>query len=119
MTTHLELPMVRLITSLWLAVGVGAAYAQPAKDDAERQKELAKKPQYERMLKGEDAKKAEELRTKSDEAAAKDDYSTAIARSKELVSLRSSVQGRDHWQVTDLKFTLLALEKVSSFASEK
>src|SRR5436305_11393078 len=93
--------MNRLLATVWLLSGLGFSFAQPAKDDAERQKELAKKPQYERMLKGEDAKKAVELQAKIIKAEEAEARKQALTFADELLFLRSRAQGEDHWEVRD------------------
>jgi tetratricopeptide (TPR) repeat protein len=77
------------------------------------------KPQAQRMLTGADAKAAEELTDKSDAAARADRYDEAIKLCEQLVALRTRVQGADHWETIDEKWTLDAARKVAALPAAK
>src|SRR3954462_4787099 len=77
------------------------------------------KPQSQRMLAGADAKLAEELTDKSDAAARADKYDDVIKLCEELLALRTRVQGADHWETIDEKWTLDAARKVAPLPAEK
>ena len=53
------------------------------------------KPPWQRLLKGDDAKKAAELAKRIEELEAADRYSEAISLAEELPDLRTKVQGGD------------------------
>jgi hypothetical protein len=63
-------------------------------------------PQYKRMLKGEDAKRAAEIlnQIRELEADGKRDEAKRIAW--ELFTLRERVQGKDHWETRDAEWRL-------------
>ncbi|MCE9531628.1 MAG: tetratricopeptide repeat protein [Planctomycetes bacterium] len=104
----IRLPMSLLILSI---VTIGTAEEPKAKTDA--------KPQYERMLKGEDAKKFQELWAKvsaHQRAGRTDDLLKAL---DEVVALRSRVQGPDHWETIKLKWLVDRERKIATLPAEK
>src|SRR5262245_44671976 len=79
----------------------------------------AKRPQYERMLQDEDAKRAAELSEKIAKAEAADQYDEAIRYLEELLELRTKVQGADHWEAVDERWGLQIRRKVAQLAPER
>jgi tetratricopeptide (TPR) repeat protein len=77
------------------------------------------KPQWQRMLTGDDAKKADELQKRIAELEAADKYAAAIQPREELLALRKKLQGDDHWETLIEKWTLVALKKVAALPEEK
>ncbi len=96
------------LTTFWITLSL-TLIAQDTKQD-----ELKKKPQYERLLKGDDAKKAEELEKRIEELEATDEYASAIQSTKELLALRRSIIGDDHYKTIDSAQHLEALNKISA-----
>src|SRR5437016_2548271 len=89
---------------LVLACLLGLAVAQEGSIDL-RAKDG--QPQWQRLLIGEDAKKAAVLQQKVAEAVGKDDDATALHLSQELLALRIRRQGVDHWETISQKFAVL------------
>ena len=79
--------------------------------DDPKQGELKKKPQWQRMLTGEDLNAANKLTKRIDETQLVDDYTTAIEAGEELLTLRKRVQGENHHAVVTLKHQLESLRK--------
>jgi tetratricopeptide (TPR) repeat protein len=61
----------------------------------------AEEQQYKRLLKGEDAKKAEALQKRIDELWAAGKFTEALTPAEELLALRKQLQGEGHWEVVD------------------
>src|SRR5262245_17762842 len=97
---------MRLLALLGLFLVVVAHAAEP-------------KPPWQRLLTGDDAKKAAGLQQRIEELEAADQYAEAIERSEELLALRTKVQGADHWETIDQKWDLMALKKVAALPAEK
>jgi tetratricopeptide (TPR) repeat protein len=76
------------------------------------------KPQWQRMLTGDDAKKAAELEKRIAEFGTADKYADAIRLQGELLAMRTQVQGADHWETVNEKWALTALKKVAALPSE-
>lgn len=74
---------------------------------------VAGKPQYERMLTGSAIKQAELLRERISRAEEADRYDEAIRSSEELLSLRTTLQGADHWEAASEKWALDAVRTVA------
>jgi hypothetical protein len=74
----------------------------------------ADKPPYQRLLQGDDVKRAAELQKRIAERAAADDYGGAIQAAAELLALRRRVQGADHHEALDAKWSLEAWQKVAA-----
>jgi tetratricopeptide (TPR) repeat protein len=79
----------------------------------------APKPPWQRLLTGDDAKKATGLQQRIEELENGDQYAEAIKRSEELLALRTKVQGAEHWQTIDQKWSLTALKKVAALPAER
>jgi CHAT domain-containing protein len=77
------------------------------------------KPPWQRLLSGDDAKKASGLQQRIEELEAVDQYTEAIKLSEELLALRTKVQGNEHWQTVTEKWSLTALQKVAALPAEK
>jgi hypothetical protein len=77
------------------------------------------KPPWQRVLSGEDAKKAAGLQKRIEKLEAADQYAEAVHLQEELFALRTKVQGAEHWQTVDEKWDLTALKKVAALPAEK
>ena len=77
------------------------------------------KPPWQRLLGGDDAKKAAGLQGRIEKMEAADQYAEAIERKEELLALRTRVQGADHWETANEKWALTALKKVAALPAEK
>ncbi|MBI1916311.1 MAG: tetratricopeptide repeat protein, partial [Planctomycetes bacterium] len=105
----LRMLLVALL-GLPLTIGVRADSPQSKTDP---------KPQGQRLLSGDDARKAAELEKRIGELVNADRYAEAIRAGEELLALRTNVQGIDHWQTVILKWSLAALKQVSALPKEK
>ena len=74
---------------------------------------------WQRLLTGEDAKKAAGLQQRVEKLEASDQYTEAIGRKEELLALRTKVQGAEHSETVDQKWVLAALQKVAALPAEK
>jgi CHAT domain-containing protein len=77
------------------------------------------KPQWQRLLSGDDSHKAAGLAKRIAELEAADKYTEAIRLREELLALRTQVQGADHWQTMDEKWALATAKKVAALPEEK
>jgi CHAT domain-containing protein len=77
------------------------------------------KPQWQRMLTGDHAKKADELEKQIAKLEVAENYAEAISLQEELLALRTKVQGADHWETVDATSYLVALKKVAALPEEK
>jgi tetratricopeptide (TPR) repeat protein len=97
----------------------GLVFAQAPDAETQRQKELARKPQYERMLTGEDAERVDNLSKAIQDYEESDAYPEAIQSAKELLALRVNAQGADHYEAVTAKFLVSRLEKLSVWTIAK
>ncbi len=90
---------------LTLAVVGGLSHADEPKQAT------TQPPQWRRILKGDDAAKAESLEQRIAQLR-DDDRSEAIKQAEALLELRGRLQGEDHWQVELVSLELAGLPKV-------
>jgi tetratricopeptide (TPR) repeat protein len=84
--------------------------------DDPKQAELKKKPQWQRMLTGEDTKTAAGLMKRIADSETVDDYTGAIGHAKQLLELRTRTQGSDHYESISARFKLEQLNKIASLS---
>jgi tetratricopeptide (TPR) repeat protein len=111
-----RIAMIRLLVLLSLSVACVALAQEPKAED------LSKKPPYERLLKGDDLKKAERFKKQIDELTKAEKYVEAKKAAQELIEFRTQRQGADHYEVTDARVRLDAIEiirKLSPIDREK
>jgi tetratricopeptide (TPR) repeat protein len=77
------------------------------------------KPQWQRLLTGDDARRAAELDKRIGEHESADRYADAIIAQEEVLALRTRVQGDDHWETVIEKWALAALKKVATLPAEE
>lgn len=87
--------------------------------DEPKQTELAKKPQWQRLLTGEDAKTAEKLTKRIAELEATDDYEAAIKAAEEFVALRKRIQGGDHHELKTTEQYVIGIKKVAALDTKE
>jgi CHAT domain-containing protein/tetratricopeptide (TPR) repeat protein len=91
---------------VWLAgllcLGPGLRDCAVAAD--ERPKPAAPLHPYQRLLRGEDARKAKELEEEVGKDWVAGRFEEALRRAEALVALRQKVQGADHWQTADARW---------------
>jgi CHAT domain-containing protein/tetratricopeptide (TPR) repeat protein len=83
----------------------------------ERAAEITRAP-YERILKDDDAVRAEQLQEQIDELQAAANYVRAIPLAKAILDLRRKEQGDDHWETVDAANSFAALEKIGTLPPE-
>src|SRR5579883_482139 len=103
---------VMLAIGIWVSVAVGRGA-----DDPVSKAEV--KPQWERMLQGEDAERAAELDKRIERAEEQDKYDEAVRAAMELLALRERGQGKDHWEVVSAKWAMAKLIRVSRLPTEQ
>jgi len=101
-----------LLAVSFVIVCVLAARADEPKPDA-------KKPPYERLLEGDDAKQAAELNGQIEKAIEADQYDKAIELGQELRALRTKVQGTDHWETVNERWALDGRSTVAALPAAK
>jgi CHAT domain-containing protein/tetratricopeptide (TPR) repeat protein len=106
--------MVRNMACLAFLVSVLCAPALGDEPDS-----LSDKPQWQRMLQGDDAKRAAELQTKIDAAETADRYEEAIDLHEEMLALRTQRQGADHWETVSERWTLDGARTVAALPVEQ
>jgi hypothetical protein len=76
-------------------------------------------PQFERYLRGADAKLQVELREKIEVAERANDYIKAVRLCEELLELRRRAQGDDHWQAVIARWELDRRRKIAALPASK
>jgi tetratricopeptide (TPR) repeat protein len=97
---------------------LGLSLAAVVRADDSKPKADAK-PQWQRLLTGDDARKAADLDKRIYPLMSADRYADAIATAEELVALRTKLQGADHWQTVNRKWWLAMLKKVAALPEDK
>jgi hypothetical protein len=98
---------------IWIACVVCGVVCATARSDDPKPR-TAPKPPWQRLLTGDDDKKAGGLEKRIEELEAADKYAEAIRLGEELLALRTKVQGADHWETVNRKWALAALKKVAA-----
>ena len=97
----------RFAVLLALAVGLSARSAdRPANEPA------AALPPWQRLLRGEEARRAKQLQEQVDRHWAAADFEQALKPAQELAALRGQVQGPDHWGAVNARWKVKALERI-------
>jgi tetratricopeptide (TPR) repeat protein len=91
------------------AFGLQVALADEPQPDA-------KKPPYERLLQGDDATQATELNEKIEKAGQDDQFDMVISLNQELLALRTKIQGADHWETVNERWTLDGRRKLAALS---
>jgi CHAT domain-containing protein len=77
------------------------------------------KPPWQRMLQGDDAKKAATLVQQIEAAEQADEYDESVQLHEELLALRKRLQGADHWQTADETWDLDIVRKVAALPDDQ
>jgi tetratricopeptide (TPR) repeat protein len=72
----------------------------------------ASKPPWQRLLQGEDARKAEEQEKQLDQLQEAGQFAEALKVAEALADLRAKAQAADHWQAVDARWQAEALRRV-------
>ena len=75
-------------------------------------------PHWQRLLQGDVAKKAADLQGQIDAAEAAGRYGDAVPLLKQLVGLRATQQGPDHWQTVNVLWALESALKLIELPAE-
>src|SRR5262249_45747357 len=89
----LVLGVAMLGSVLIIPVAVSLAQAPSQKEAG-----VAKKSPWQRVLQGDEARRAEALEKTVDELEKKGQFAEAIAPAGEVLAIRQRVQGEDHWE---------------------
>jgi tetratricopeptide (TPR) repeat protein len=81
-------------------------------DEPAPKAEAADKPPWQRLLQGEDARKAEQLQQQIDRHWEAADFDAALRAADELATLRQKVQGADHWQAVSADWMRKAFQTI-------
>jgi hypothetical protein len=103
---------------IWMACVLCGVVAAPVGADSPNPR-TDPKPPWQRLLTGDDAKKAAGLQKRIQELDAADKYAEAIGLQEELLALRTNVQGAEHWETVTEKWSLTALKKVAALPAEQ
>jgi tetratricopeptide (TPR) repeat protein len=68
------------------------------------------RPPWQRLLQGDDAKKAAELLDRVQQSQQAGKWDEALRAARELLELRQRVQGKDHWETADVCWRVDALQ---------
>ncbi len=91
---------------------MAALFAVALRADERAKKTDAAKPPWQRMLQGEDAKKAAEQEKKLAQLQQAGQFTEALKVAEALAELRTKTQGVDHWQAVDARFEVEAIRYV-------
>jgi tetratricopeptide (TPR) repeat protein len=97
-----------LTAFLLVRSGAGSWADDPVKPAA------SAKPPYQRLLHGDDARKAAGLNKRTGELTEADQCTEAIRAAEELLALRRHAQGDEHYEVVNVRWSLEALRKVAA-----
>jgi tetratricopeptide (TPR) repeat protein len=100
-------PLRRTLIGLLVAPVLLAALASAEEPSHE-------KPPWQRLLQGDDARKAQMLEGRLQELQEAGKFEAALAIAEELAAMRTRLQGANHWQAVDAKYAAEAVRKVSS-----
>ncbi len=107
-----------MIRTLILTTLFGSLSLTVIADDPE-QSELKKKPQYERLLKDGDAKKANEMEKRIKDFEDTDNYTAALQSARELLAMRTRIQGTDHYETRDADSVVFRLKKLVTLSTSQ
>src|SRR5262245_53611977 len=101
-----------------LAMSSLALFALAEEPQPKSEQPPAGKPQYERLLQGDDAKRAAELNQQIENAERTSQFDKAIDQSQKLLALRTRLQGADHWETVNERWVLDGRRKVYGLSGE-
>ncbi|HTU89995.1 MAG TPA: tetratricopeptide repeat protein [Gemmataceae bacterium] len=77
------------------------------------------KPQWQRLLQGEDAKKAKEQENKLERLQEAGQFTEALKVAEALAELRTNKQGANHWEAVDARFDVEGIRRVINANKEE
>jgi tetratricopeptide (TPR) repeat protein len=95
-----RLGMCGLLAAVGLLVGADAPPTKPTPP----------KPPWQRLLQGDDARKARQLEERLEQLQSGGQFEDALKAAEELAALRKRLQGEDHWEVVDAQHTVAAMK---------
>jgi CHAT domain-containing protein/tetratricopeptide (TPR) repeat protein len=100
-----------------LAISSGAGEAQATKG-REKKDGDAVKPPWQRVLKGDDARKVEAHEQEIAELEQKGKFADAVTPAREVLAIRSRVQGEDHWETVTARIRAQTDARVADLPGE-
>jgi tetratricopeptide (TPR) repeat protein/CHAT domain-containing protein len=101
---------------LWVLIGLLLGTGLLAAPAAEPPRE---KPPWQRLLQGDDARKAQTLEGRLQESQEAGKFAEALALAEELEALRRRVQGAEHWEAVAARYQVEAVRKASRTGKEE
>ncbi len=109
----------RVVLQLGLLIGLGIEFLSlPATAQTASPKDAQPSAAGLRKLTGDDERRARQLDEQIDKAMKADRWDEAIARAKELVVLRTGIQGPEHFATVNAEWRLKALRRVAPMPRE-
>jgi tetratricopeptide (TPR) repeat protein len=100
-----------------LAISSGAWEAQATKGQENKDGD-AVKPPWQRVLKGDDARKVEAREKEIAELEKKGRFADAVTPAREVLAIRSRVQGEDHWETVTARIRAQTDARVAGLPGE-
>jgi tetratricopeptide (TPR) repeat protein len=94
-----------LLALMCLTVPLPGQFQPSTKEEA--------KPPWQRLLAGQDARKAQQLQEKAGRAMVEDRFADAAEAAGQLLDLRQRVQGKDHWETIETRVHLETFRKLA------
>ena len=107
------------IAAHWIVVVILILNCQPLARTEEPTSKTSRLPAYQRQLQGNDAAKGEELKAQIKIAESNDRYDDVIRLTEELLTLRTKVQGDDHWEVVTERWAVKTQRTISALTPEQ
>jgi tetratricopeptide (TPR) repeat protein len=92
--------------------------AQAPKESDKPAASTAKLPPWQRLLKGDDAKKVQALEKQIADLEKKGQFAEAITPAREALAFRRRLQGEDHWQTVDARIDEETVVRVATLSRE-
>lgn len=106
-----EMPPAYVLLLILLTVNTSPAAADPPAKDS-----LAAKPPWQRMLQGEDLRKANELQKQIDKHWEAVEFQQALKLAEDLLALRERVQGADHWEAAEARWKFKTIQSILTWS---
>jgi CHAT domain-containing protein/tetratricopeptide (TPR) repeat protein len=90
----------------------------PLLSAAEPDQQTNEKPPYQRLLQGDDARRADDLEQQILGLSRNGKSAEAVPAARDLLALRQRVQGADHWQTADARRLLATLEQTGALPAD-
>jgi CHAT domain-containing protein/tetratricopeptide (TPR) repeat protein len=107
-----------LVASLASSILIFSAAVAPAQAPPEKDVAWKSKLPWQRVLQGDDAKRVAALEKQIADLEKKGQFAEAVAPARAVQTIRSSVQGEDHWQTVNARTKEQTCARVASLARE-